>query len=77
MQAYIQKWRNSLGLRIPVQLAKLLKLHQGSPVTLEIEKGRIIIQAPKYDLEMMLKDITQKNQHSPLLEDEQKGNEEW
>ena len=77
MQAHIQKWGNSLGLRIPMQLAKQLKLHQGSPVTLEIEQGRIIIQPPKYNLEMMLKDITPKNQHHQILDDEQRGNEEW
>ncbi len=77
MQAHIQKWGNSLGLRIPMQLAKQLKLHQGSSVTLEIEDGRIIIQTPKYDLDMMLKDITPENRHHQILDDEQQGNEEW
>jgi len=78
MEAYIQKWGNSLGLRIPMQLAKQLKLHQGSPVTLEIEHGRIIIQPPKYNLDMMLKGITPKNQHHQIFDDdEQRGNEEW
>jgi antitoxin MazE len=78
MQAHIQKWGNSLGLRIPMQVAKQLKLHPGSSVTIEIENGRIIIQSPKYDLDMMLKDITPKNQHHQILDDEQlHGNEEW
>lgn len=77
MRTYIQKWGNSLGLRIPMQLAKQLKLHPGSPVTLEIEQGRIIIQPSKYNLDAMLKDITQNNQHHPIFEDEQQGNEEW
>jgi antitoxin MazE len=77
MQAHIQKWGNSLALRIPIQVAKQLKLHQGSPVTLEIENGRIIIQTPKYNLDMMLKDITPKNRHHQILDDEQSGNEEW
>ncbi len=77
MQAHIQKWGNSLGLRIPIQLAKQLKLHQGSLVILEIENGRIIIRSPKYNLDMMLKDITPKNQHRQILDDEQWGNEEW
>jgi antitoxin MazE len=77
MQAYIQKWGNSLGLRIPMQLANQLKLHPGSLVILAIEQGRIIIQSPKYDLEMMLNDITEINQHHLILDDDQKGNEEW
>ncbi len=77
MQAHIQKWGNSLGLRIPMQLAKQLKLHQGSPVNIEIDDGRIIIQSPKYNLDTMLKDITPKNQHRQILDDEQRGNEVW
>lgn len=77
MQAYIQKWGNSLGLRIPLQLAKQLNLHQGSTVTLEIEDGRIIIQPPKYCLDTMLNQITLKNQHHPILDDDKKGSEEW
>lgn len=77
MQARIQKWGNSLGLRIPVGLAKQLQLHSGSPVTIEIEDGRIVIQSPKYDLDTMLKGINTKNMHHQMLDDEQRGNEEW
>jgi antitoxin MazE len=77
MEARIQKWGNSLGLRIPMPLAKKLNLHQGSPVTLEIEHGRIIIQPPKYNLEIMLKEINPKNQHRQIFDDEPQGNEEW
>lgn len=77
MQAHIQKWGNSLGLRIPIQIAKQLQLHAGSSVTLEIENGRIIIQSPKYDLDAMLKNVTSKNLHHQILEDRQLGNEEW
>lgn len=77
MEAHIQKWGNSLGLRIPMQLAKQLRLHAGSSVTIEIEDDRIIIQTPKYDLDTMLKEITPKNQHHQIFDDEPKGNEEW
>ncbi len=77
MHTHIQKWGNSLGLRIPIQIAKKLKLHSGSSVTLEIEDDKIIIQAPKYNLEKMLKEITPRNRHHQILDDEQRGNEEW
>jgi antitoxin MazE len=77
MQAYIQKWGNSLGLRIPLHIAKQLNLHQGSPVTLEIDHGRIIIQPPIYCLDTMLEEINSKNKYHPLLDDKSKGNEEW
>ena len=77
MQAYVKKWGNSLGLRIPLQLAKQLNLHQGSAVTLEIDDGKLIIQPPRYCLDTMLDEITPKNQHHPILDDDKKGNEEW
>jgi antitoxin MazE len=77
MQAYIRKWGNSLGLRIPLRWAKQLNLHQGSAVILEIDQDRIIIQPPKYCLETMLSEITAKNQHHPILDDDKTGNEEW
>lgn len=77
MHARIQKWGNSLGLRIPVGLAKQLQLHSGSPVTIKIKDGQIIIQSPKYELDTMLKEITLHNVHHQVLEDGPKGNEEW
>lgn len=77
MQAFIRKWGNSLGLRIPLRWAKQLNLHQGSEVTLEIEEGKIIIKPPKYHLDTMLDEITSKNLHHCVLDDEIKGKEEW
>lgn len=77
MQSNIQKWGNSLGIRIPMKLAKKLNLHAGSFVNLEIEDHRLIIQTTRYDLDTMLREITPKNLHHLNLEDEQMGNEEW
>lgn len=77
METHIQKWGNSLGLRIPMQIAKKLHLSPGSLVTLEIENGRLVIQAPQYDLDSMLEAITSKNRHHLALDDNQAGREEW
>ncbi len=77
MQSQIQKWGNSLGLRIPMQLAKKLNLHAGSSVNLEIENGRLVVQTPKYDLESMLDEITSENLHHQKFDDGQIGREEW
>ena len=63
MQTHIQKWGNSLGLRIPIQLAKQLNSLQ-EVCNLEIENGKMIIQPPQYDLETMLKEITSKKSAS-------------
>lgn len=77
MNSHVHKWGNSLGIRIPMQLAKKLHLHPGSAVTIEIENGRLVVQTPQYDLDAMLDAITPKNRHHLILEDEQTGLEEW
>lgn len=77
MQTQIQKWGNSLGLRIPMHLAKKLKLHQGSMVIIEIKDDLLVIKAHKYNLEDMVKAITPTNRHHEIFNDEPVGNEEW
>lgn len=77
MNTHIQKWGNSFGVRIPIGIAKQLHLHSGSPVRLEIENNRIIIEVPKFDLDTMVNAITAKNRHHLILDDVQVGKEEW
>ena len=77
MQAHIQKWGNSLGIRIPAHIAKQLHIRLGSPITLAIEHGRLVIEPPQYDLDSMLEGITSKNKHHIALDGSTKGNEEW
>lgn len=77
MGTYVQKWGNSLGIRIPKRIAEQINLHQGTLVNLEIEDGRLIIESPRYDLETMLKNINPKNKHQQAFDDEQQGSEEW
>lgn len=47
MQAVIQKWGNSLGLRIPALWAKDNEIKGGSRVEVIAEKGRMIILPQK------------------------------
>lgn len=78
METHIQKWGNSLGVRIPIHLAKQLQLQSGSVVRISIEEGRLIIEPQKYDLNIMLKEITPHNLHHLELEDNGLiGNEVW
>jgi antitoxin MazE len=81
MQGQIQKWGNSLGVRLPMQLAKQAHLHSGSHVILGIEHDKITIQPSKkpskYNLKKMLNGISKKNLHRPVCDDTSKGNEEW
>jgi len=65
MQATIQKWGNSLGVRIPSLMAKDLALKNGSSVEIIEEDNRIIIQASrKKSLQDVLALVTDENIHS-------------
>ncbi len=65
MQATIQKWGNSLGIRIPSFMAKDLALKNGSSVEILEEEDRIIIQASKKkSLKEVLELVTDENIHS-------------
>ena len=77
MRAYIQKWGNSLAIRIPSSLSKELDLRAGTKVNIDLEDDQIILKKIEYDLDEMLSQITSKNLHSPQLEGKAKGNEEW
>lgn len=54
MEAHIQKWGNSLGLRIPMALAKRLNFRPGTNVIIEVENGRLVIQSPTSVIKFVL-----------------------
>ncbi|OIO02864.1 MAG: AbrB/MazE/SpoVT family DNA-binding domain-containing protein [Elusimicrobia bacterium CG_4_10_14_0_2_um_filter_56_8] len=67
MTTIVQKWGNSLALRIPSALAKDIHLHQGSLVDMAIVEGEMIVKPQKrskLSLAQMLKGITKSNRHS-------------
>ena len=67
MNATVQKWGNSLALRIPSSLAKDVHLHQGSVVEVAVVEGKMVVKpqaARKYSLAQLLKGVSRKNLHS-------------
>ncbi|HAM34469.1 MAG TPA: AbrB/MazE/SpoVT family DNA-binding domain-containing protein [Elusimicrobia bacterium] len=67
MTTTIQKWGNSLALRIPISLAKDIHLHQGSVVDIAVVEGRMVLKPKgerRVSLAQMLKGITKTNRHS-------------
>lgn len=44
IQVELKKWGNSLGLRIPYQIANNLKIAENSKVSLILEKDRLIVE---------------------------------
>jgi len=65
MKATIQKWGNSLGVRIPSHMAKDLSLESGSSVEILEEQDRIVIQpSNKRNLKDIIDLITDENIHT-------------
>ena len=80
MRALVQKWGNSLALRIPKSLASEFGFESGSPVDLSIEGGRLVV-APASSWEVRLEElvgrITEANRHAEVSFGPPVGNEFW
>ncbi len=78
MSAKIQKWGNSLGVRIPKNIIETIELEENSEVEIETKDGAIIIfpKQKKQSLSSLLNQITKSNLHK-ADEDEVEGNEVW
>lgn len=77
MEAVVQKWGNSLGIRIPSLWAKDNAVKNGSKVEVIAEKGKIIILPSKKSLDDMLAMISDENLHAEIEIDNAAGNEAW
>lgn len=66
MKVQVQKWGNSLALRIPKSFAVETSIENGSTVEVTLEKGSIVMKPAKEDinLEDLLAGITTENIHS-------------
>ena len=80
MDATVQKWGNSLALRIPRSVAKDVSLRQGSVVELAVVEGEVVLRpkkARKASLVRMLRDVTKENRHSEADWGDAAGKEVW
>lgn len=80
MTTTIQKWGNSLALRIPKSFAKDIHLGQGVEVTISIQKGRLVVEASpqvKHKLTDLLKGVTKENSHPETQTGGPAGKEVW
>ena len=79
MKARIQKWGNSLALRIPKSFAAHSNIEQGSVVDLSLDNGRMIVEPAQeqYSLEELLARVTKKNLHSEVDFGLPVGKEVW
>lgn len=80
MNATVQKWGNSLALRIPHSVAKDVHLHQGSVVDLKVVEGEMVVKPKgkgKLSLARLLKGVTPRNRHAEQLLGGGQGKEVW
>ncbi len=80
MTTKIQKWGNSLAVRIPNEFAENLNWQAGSVVGFKQSGDQIIITKakPVYTIEDMVKSITKKNRHKIIWPDDKpRGKEIW
>ncbi len=80
MQTKVQKWGNSLGVRIPRSFAAEAQVDAGSTVDISVEKGGLRIRRVRrrrYPLAELLRKITPRNLHEEVSTGAAVGREAW
>ena len=80
MKRRIQKWGNSLALRIPRSFAEEVGIDKETPVEIALADGRLVITpltGPEPTLEQLLTGITPENLHKEVDAGAATGNEAW
>jgi antitoxin MazE len=80
MKARVQKWGNSLGVRIPKALAQEVALETDSEVDLSTRDGTIIMSPVRQkgvSLRQLLSRVTQANLHGEISTGGTEGREAW
>ncbi|MEE9219893.1 MAG: AbrB/MazE/SpoVT family DNA-binding domain-containing protein [Acidobacteriota bacterium] len=78
MLTKLQKWGNSLGLRIPRSFAAEAQVEAGSTVDISVENGGFVIRPVrrrKYALNDLIKGIRSRNVHREVTTGEPIGRE--
>ena len=79
MRGRIQKWGNSLGLRIPKSFAQQANLREGFPVDIRVEGEILTVKAfsHTYDLDDLTAMISPENRHGEEDYGGPAGGEVW
>lgn len=80
MKTRVQKWGNSLALRLPKRLAEEIGITRESDVELTVRDGTIVIapeRTPRYELDQLLAEVTPDNLHRETDTGRAVGGEEW
>ncbi len=68
MHMHVSRWGNSLGMRIPKDLARQLGITEGAVVEVTLEDNRLVLELakPTYRLEDLLEGVTPEAMHEAL-----------
>jgi antitoxin MazE len=79
MEVIVQKWGNSLAVRLPKVYAKEIHINPGSLLTINREDNKLILE-PKQEkdkLKALLAKVTPENIHEEVETGPRMGNEAW
>lgn len=80
METRVQRWGNSLALRIPKPLADEVGLRDNSPVELRLQDKKLVIapvSKPVLSLADLLAQVTENNLHREVDTGQALGGEVW
>ncbi len=80
MKMYIQKWGDSLALRIPQDFAVKAQLEQDDAVDVSLVDGKLVVSPlskSAVTLEQLLDGVTEQNLHGEVDTGPATGNEAW
>ncbi len=80
MRTKVQKWGNSLGLRIPKAFAEDIRVAEGTPVEMTMEDGRLIVRVAEdheWSLDELLSGVRPENLHAEADTGGPIGGESW
>jgi len=80
MKTRMQKWGNSLAIRIPKAFATEIGLKEESEVDVSLKSGKLVVvpvEKPGVTLKMLLAKITEENIHREVDTGPATGREAW
>ena len=80
MKTRVQKWGNSLALRIPKSFANEVGLQRETSVEVSLDDGKLVItpvSQPKPTLKQLLAKVTKENLHHEVDTGSAVGKETW
>jgi antitoxin MazE len=79
MMTTIQRWGNSLAVRIPKPFALQTDLSENSEVDISVDGGRIVVSpaVKEWKLDALLAGITPRNTHKEISLGDRAGAEAW